>query len=220
MEEPMSGLRLRGVEKRYDRFRLGPIDLEIGTGEVMGLEGSNGAGKSTLLRVAAGLLRVDAGSTEFDGRRLTVDTREAKGWFGFVSDDLALYPDETVAWHLEICRRLLPRWDVGRALSLLDRFELDPLLRARSLSRGQTRKAILTMALARRPRLLILDEPTEALDAPARVFLLGELRRMAAAERVSVLLASHLADDFAALDANLVRLSRGQFVAQSTWSAA
>lgn len=212
MRGERTGLRLCGVEKRYERFRLGPIDLELNRGDVLGLAGANGAGKSTLLRIAAGLIRLDAGSIECEGGALTVDARDGKAAIGFASDDLALYPDQTLAWHLDLARRLLPSWDVEQAEWLLEQFELDPLVRARALSRGQTRKAILTLALARRPRLLLLDEPTEALDSVSRDFLLQELRRLACEEGVTILLASHLAEDVSALGAAVLSLSRGHVV--------
>lgn len=168
-------VRLEGVRKAYPGFVFGAVDVEVARGSVLGLVGANGAGKSTLLRILTGLVRADSGRVEVLGRRVPEDERQAKAEVAFVSEDMALYGSASLRWHMDLVRSLDPRWDEAHAARLAAAFGLDPGLRTRGLSRGQAVKAMLLLALSRRPRLLVLDEPTAGLDPVARVEALGAI---------------------------------------------
>lgn len=205
-------IRLRGVVQHFPEFDLGPIELELPRGAVLGLLGENGAGKSTLLRILLGLLRPDAGTVELDGLPMPACEREIKAGTGFVSEDMALYRGATIAWHLAFVRSLCPVWDDAYAEELLDRFALRRGQRTGGLSRGQTVRLMLLLALVRRPRLLLLDEPTTGLDPRVRHELRQELAALAAERRTTILFSSHLLEDVECLADEIVFLHRGRIV--------
>lgn len=205
-------LRLAAVEKRYSHFRLGPIDLEVAPGTTLGLLGENGAGKSTLLRMLLGLVRPDAGTVRVLGLAMPDHECAVKSEVAFVSEDMAAYGSKSIAWNLELVRALAPRWDERRARTLLERFELRPEQRTRGLSRGQTVRLLLLLALVRRPKLLLLDEPTTGLDPRIRHELRAELARAAAEDGTTIVFSSHLTEDLTALAGEIVMLDRGRIV--------
>jgi ABC-2 type transport system ATP-binding protein len=164
-----------GVSKRYPHFSLDDIDLALPTGSIMGFVGANGAGKSTTIRILMGLVHQDSGSVEVLGHAMPADQAAAKRDIGFVSEDMRLYEAATLAWHMKFIQSIFPRWDQRYADNLLRRFDLKPQQKIKGLSHGQRVKAALLLALARRPRLLVLDEPTTGLDPVARREVLAEL---------------------------------------------
>jgi ABC-2 type transport system ATP-binding protein len=207
---PTPALRLAGVAKRYPYFTLGPIDLELAPGATLGLLGENGAGKSTLLRILLGLVRADSGAVEVLGLPMPARELAIKSEVAFVSEDMAPYGGKSIAWNLALVRALAPRWDEARATALLRRFELRPEQRAKGLSRGQTVRLLLLLALVRRPRLLLLDEPTTGLDPRIRHELRQELARAAAEDGTTIVFSSHLTEDMTALASEIVILDRGR----------
>jgi ABC-2 type transport system ATP-binding protein len=215
---PAPALRLTAVEKRYPYFRLGPIDLELAPGTTLGLLGVNGAGKSTLLRILLGLVRPDTGSVQVLGQPMPDCEQAIKSEVGFVSEDMVPYAAKTIAWNLELVRSLSARWDEERAATLLRRFELRPEQRTRGLSRGQTVRLLLLLALVRRPRLLLLDEPTTGLDPRVRHELREELARIAREEGTTIVFSSHLTEDMTALASEIVMVDRGRVVRRATTS--
>ncbi|MFN7962805.1 MAG: ABC transporter ATP-binding protein [Thermoanaerobaculia bacterium] len=184
-------IELRGVAKRYRHFALEGLDLELEEGQILGLIGPNGAGKSTTLRMLMGLVHADRGSVRVLGHSLPAEQVAAKREVGFVSEDLRLYGAATVAWHMGFVASIYPGWDEAYAQALLRRFDLKAEQRVKGLSHGQRVKAALLLALARRPRLLLLDEPTTGLDPVARQEVLGELMAVLADERRTILFSSH-----------------------------
>ncbi len=196
-------LRARGLGKRYRRhWALSDCTLEIPAGRVVGLVGPNGAGKTTLLNLAAGLLNPTTGTIEVCGGR--PGTR--LGRIGFVAQNTPVYARLTVAEHLTLGARLSPRWDLGPARARIERLGLRHDQRAGGLSGGQRAQLALTLALAKRPELLILDEPVAALDPLARRDFLRELKDAAEQWGLSVVLSSHLVSDMAPLCDHLVVL--------------
>jgi ABC-2 type transport system ATP-binding protein len=214
-----AAVRLEFVRKRYRRrFALEGLNFEAEEGTVMGLVGPNGAGKSTLLRILVGLVRPDSGRVTVLGKSMPAEERAIKSETGFVSEDMALYARATLRWHIEFVRSLSPRWDAEYAEKLLERFRLDPDQNAGGLSRGQNVKAMLLLALARRPKLLLLDEPTAGLDPLARRELLLELKRIVREEGPTVLFSSHQTQDVADLADRVAFLSEGRLVREAaTW---
>jgi len=191
----MTALHASGLGKRYrQRWALSDCTLQIPEGRVVGLVGPNGAGKSTLLNLAVGLLAPDAGTiTVLDGQPASGPDQLAK--VGFVAQDTPVYAGLSVADHLRFGAHLNPGWDAAYAESRIERLGLDPGQRAGKLSGGQRAQLALTLALAKRPRLLILDEPVASLDPLARREFLQDLMEAVAEHEVSIILSSHLVND-------------------------
>ncbi len=183
--------RLRGVSKRYEPFVLEAFDLDLPEGQIMGLVGVNGAGKTTLLRLLAGLTLPDTGSVEVLGLAMPREQVRVKQQLGLASEDMRLYGTQTLRWHMDFMRRLYPEWDAAYAQHLLRRFDLRAEQKLAGCSHGQRVKALLLLTLARRPRLLLLDEPTTGLDPVARAEVLEALAEVLLDERRSVLFSSH-----------------------------
>ena len=184
-------IRMEGVSKRYPHFFLYSICLELREGEVLGFIGANGAGKSTTIRILMGLVRHDTGSVQVLGHPMPAEQIAAKLDIGFVSEDMRLYGAATLAWHMNFVASMYPRWDQAYADKLLRRFDLKPQQKIKGLSHGQRVKAALLLALARQPRLLILDEPTTGLDPVARREVLGELMSVLTDEGRTIFFSSH-----------------------------
>ncbi len=192
----MSGvIEARGLGKKYRRkWALRDCTLSIPTGRVVGLVGPNGAGKTTLLHLAVGLLAPSAGSISvLDGEPGDGSDQLAK--VGFVAQDTPTYAGLSINKHLRMGAYLNPNWDGELAQRRIERLGLDPRQKAGSLSGGQRAQLALTLAVAKRPELLVLDEPVASLDPLARREFLQDLMTIVAEHGVSVLLSSHLTAD-------------------------
>jgi ABC-2 type transport system ATP-binding protein len=185
----------RGLGKRYRRrWALQDCTLEIPVGRVTGLVGPNGAGKTTLLGLVVGILTPTVGTIEVCGGRPAADSAQLAK-VGFVAQDNPTYAGLTVADHLRLGAHLNPRWDDAAARRRIDRLHLDPRQKAGQLSGGQRAQLALTLGLAKRPELLILDEPVASLDPLARREFLQVLMEAVAEDEISVLLSSHVVSD-------------------------
>src|SRR4051812_38945062 len=161
-------LRAEGLTKRYGRrAALTDCTLAVPPGHVVALVGPNGAGKTTLLQLAVGLLTPSAGRIEVLGRAPGRDRAQLAG-VGFVAQDTPTYRSLSVADHLRFGARTNPGWDGTLAGDRIARLGLDPAQRTGSLSGGQRAQLALVLAIAKRPRLLVLDEPVAGLDPMAR----------------------------------------------------
>jgi ABC-2 type transport system ATP-binding protein len=188
-------VRTEGLGKRYRRtWALTDCTLEIPQGRVVGLVGPNGAGKSTLLNLAVGLLSPTQGSIEVLGASPAAgDAHLAR--VGFVAQDAPTYAGLSVDDHLRLGAHLNPSWDDALARDRVRQLGLDPARQAGRLSGGQRAQLALTMAVAKRPELLILDEPVASLDPLARREFLQYLMEAVAEHELSVVLSSHLVSD-------------------------
>jgi ABC-2 type transport system ATP-binding protein len=181
--------------KQYRRtWALRDCTLAIPEGHVAGLVGPNGAGKTTLLRLATGMLTPTCGTINVLGQQPAAGP-EQLARVGFVAQDTPAYARMTVADHLRLGAWLNPGWDDELARRRIGQVGLDSRQRAGSLSGGQRAQLALTLALAKRPELLILDEPVAALDPLARREFLQGLMEAVAEHEVSVVLSSHLVAD-------------------------
>jgi ABC-2 type transport system ATP-binding protein len=201
-----------GVSKRYKYFSLENIHLELPTGSIMGFIGANGAGKSTTIRILMGLVHQDEGTVRVLGHQMPAAQAAAKLDIGFVSEDMRLYGAATLKWHMDFMRPIYPRWDQAYADELVRRFDLKPQQKIKGLSHGQRVKAALLLALARRPRLLVLDEPTTGLDPVARVEVLGELMAALADEDRTILFSSHNTLDVEQISDQITFIDRGRII--------
>lgn len=188
-------VRAQGLGKKYGRrWALSDCTLDIPAGRVVGLVGPNGAGKTTLLSLAVGQLPPTAGTIEvLGGRPGSSPAQLAK--VGFVAQDTPTYAGLSVADHLRLGARLNPGWEDTVAHDRIKRLGLDPARRAGKLSGGQRAQLALTLGLAKRPELLILDEPVAALDPLARREFLQDLMEAAVEHQLNVVLSSHLVSD-------------------------
>jgi ABC-2 type transport system ATP-binding protein len=191
----MTALDASGLGKRYrQRWALSDCTLQIPEGRVAGLVGPNGAGKTTLLHLAVGLLAPTTGTiTVLGGEPASGPGQLAK--VGFLAQDTPVYAGLTVADHLRLGAHLNPGWDAAYAEGRIGRTGLDPAQKAGKLSGGQRAQLALTLAIAKRPRLLILDEPVASLDPLARREFLSDLMEAVADQELSVVLSSHLVAD-------------------------
>jgi ABC-2 type transport system ATP-binding protein len=188
-------LETNGLGKQYGRkWALEDCTLTIPEGKVVGLVGPNGAGKTTLLQLAVGLLAPSAGTLTVLGGR-PGDGPAQLDKVGFVAQDTPTYAGLSVAKHLRMGAYLNANWDQELAEGRIDQLGLDSRQKAGSLSGGQRAQLALTLAVAKRPELLLLDEPVASLDPLARREFLQGLMEIVAKHGVSVVLSSHLVAD-------------------------
>lgn len=188
-------LTTRGLTRRYGRrTALSDCTITVPSGKVVGLVGPNGAGKSTLLRIAAGALPPTSGEIEVLGGRPGAGPGQLAK-VAFVAQDTPVYTGLTVGDHLRFGAKTNPRWDDAMARERLASLGLGLDQRAGRLSGGQRAQLALTMAVAKRPELLILDEPVAALDPLARREFMQSLMAYIAEHEGSVILSSHVVSD-------------------------
>jgi ABC-2 type transport system ATP-binding protein len=212
MSSTGSIIHLRDVCRKYRFFSLESVSLDLAAGQIMGLVGPNGAGKSTTIRILMGLVPPDSGEVRVLGHSMRTAQALAKRDIGYVSDDMRLIPYTTLAWHMKFVASIYPGWDESYAATLLDRFNLVPAQIVKGLSHGEHVKALLLLALARRPRLLVLDEPTTGLDPVARYELLTELMDVLKDESRSILFSSHNTADVERISDRITFIDRGRIV--------
>ncbi len=188
-------LQTDALGKKYGRrWALRDCTLTIPDGKVVGLVGPNGAGKTTLLHLAVGLLAPTSGTVTVLGGQ-PGDGPEQLARVGFVAQDTPTYARLSIADHLRMGAWLNPNWDRDLAERRIEQLGLDLKQRAGSLSGGQRAQLALTVAIAKRPDLLLLDEPVASLDPLARREFLQSLMEVVATQGVSVVLSSHLVAD-------------------------
>jgi ABC-2 type transport system ATP-binding protein len=206
---------VEGVDKTYRFFQLSKVALRVAAGQIVGFVGPNGAGKSTTIRILMGMIRQDRGLVRVLGRVMPQEQAAAKRDVGFVSEDMRLHSGATLGWHMRFVASIYPGWDATYAAALLRRFNLHPDQSIKVLSHGERVKAALLLALARRPRLLLLDEPTTGLDPVARQEILAELMDVVTDERRAILFSSHNTQDVEQISDQITFIDRGRIIDSS-----
>lgn len=204
--------RLSRVEKRYQDFVLGPVDMELQPGRVRALIGPNGAGKSTAMDILAGLRRPDAGAVEVLGQPIGARHVGWKAQVGHASEQQPFYENWTAGRNLRFLAGFFPRWSRQLQAELAARFDLPLGRKVVALSKGNRVKLALVAALARRPRLLLLDEPTAGLDPLVRGEVLDTLAEFLAEEELTMLYSTHILSDLGRLADDLTFVRAGQVV--------
>ena len=212
MKSMENAIECTQIGKRYEHFSLNNIDLTVPAGSVMGFVGPNGAGKSTTLRIVMGLIRQDHGEVIVLGKRMPGEQIAAKWDIGFVSEDMRLYPGQSIGFHMRLMESIFPTWDKNYAAKLLATFDLVADQRVKDLSHGQRVKAAMLMALARKPRLLVLDEPTTGLDPVSRREILEEMSAILADENRSILFSSHNTLDVEQISDQITLIHKGSIL--------
>jgi ABC-2 type transport system ATP-binding protein len=191
---------------------LDALDLAIAPGEVLGVVGRNGAGKTTLLRLAAGILWPDSGTIRTLGLDPVTEGLAVRERASLLSEESALYPWMTVGEILDFAAALHPRWDASIAERTVARLALDRTKKIQTLSRGTRAKVALALAIAPRPELLLLDDPTAGLDPLVRREVLEGILDAVAGEGGAVVYASHLVHDIERVADRVVVLDEGRIV--------
>lgn len=209
----MSIIQIQRLTKRYGhRTGAEDISLSVPEGSLFGFLGPNGSGKTTTIRVLMGLLRPSSGRAMIFGKDCWNESHRIKAEVGYVPGDLRLYSSMNARELLIWVRQVRGQSVRDDSRELLTTFELDERVRVRAMSRGMRQKLGLIMALAHRPRLLILDEPTTALDPVMQERLCLHLRRLAS-EGHTVFFSSHTLSEVEMLCDRVVILRQGRLVA-------
>jgi ABC-2 type transport system ATP-binding protein len=209
----METIRTEQMRKTFKgKFGLGPLDLRVAPGEILGVMGPKGAGKTTLLRLLWGLLRPDKGSISIFGMRPHQDYVDIRLRAGYVWDIPYLYPALAARQFLLFIGSFYDNWQRRRTYELLDEFGIDADAPIGSLSKSDRMKLLIVSALGHRPSLLMLDEPTSGLDPRVRLDILDFLRRLAREENTSIVITSQVGDDLDHLAESILMLKEGKVI--------
>jgi ABC-2 type transport system ATP-binding protein len=210
-QEPV--IAIANLSRSFKRkLALDGVSLEVTRGQVFGLVGANGAGKTTLIKHVLGLLKPMSGSVRVFGLDPVRDPVGVLGRIGFLSEDRDLPPWMRIWELLRYSSAFYPKWDAAYAEELRRQFQLDAQAQVKHLSRGELAKAALVLALAHRPELLVLDEPSSGLDPIVRREMLEAIVRTVADEGRTVLFSSHLLDEIERVSDQVAMLSNGRMV--------
>jgi len=206
-------IAVSGLSRQFGAKRaLNDVSLFVSRGSVLGLVGENGAGKTTLIKHLLGSLRAQAGSVRVFGLDPVRDPVGVLGRVGYLSERRDLPGWMRVDEFMRYTQAFYPGWDPPYAAQLLAQFQLDPAQKIKTLSQGQQAKIGLLTALAYRPELLILDEPSSGLDPVVRRDILEAIIRLVAEEGRTVLFSSHLLDEVERVADHVIMLQQGRVV--------
>ncbi len=198
--------------KKFPGFQLGPLNLELEPGTVLGFAGPNGSGKTTTINCLIGLVKADSGKMKVFGRPNDPFKSDWKQDIGFVGDTQVFYERWTGARNLDFLSRFYPNWSHDLAADIARRFEVPLGKRAKDLSRGNRVKLALIAALAHRPKLLLLDEPTVGLDPVVRSELLDVLFEVVESEERAIFYSTHILSDIERLADELAFINNGKLL--------
>jgi len=218
MGEPV--IRVEDLTRRFGATTaLAGVSLEVARGTVHGLVGVNGAGKTTLIKHLLGLLAPQSGTVRVFDTDPVADPVAVLARVGYLAEDNDLPGWMRVAELIRYTRAFYPGWDDGFAAELGRAFKLDPTARVGELSRGQRARAGLLVALAYRPDLLVLDEPSSGLDPIVRKDIVGAVIRTVADEGRTVLFSSHLLEEVEQVADQVTMISAGRIVLSAPLAA-
>jgi ABC-2 type transport system ATP-binding protein len=203
----------KGLYKWFDGFKaIDGLDIAVPAGSIFGLIGPNGAGKTTLMQILTGIIHPDKGEAFILGRSIREKDGSIRNRVGYVPDLPVMYPGFTVAEMYRLGSKLYPGWDQGQCRELHRAFGLPDHQRIRSLSRGQKVQVSLVMALAIRPRLLLLDEPTAGLDPVVRRAFLRTVIDEAASRGTTVFYSTHNLNDLEQSADHIAAIHQGRLL--------
>lgn len=213
MSEGSPAIVIRQLAKRFGTTQvLQGVDLEVPRGSIFGFLGLNGAGKTTLIRIMLGLLRADGGSCEVAGVDSGRDALEVRRRVGYMAENQTMYGWMRVGQLIEWVGRFYPRWDTVFADQLRRDMKLDADRKVGVLSKGQSSRLALLLALAHRPEVVILDDPTLGLDPVARRDFLRDVIGYLQAEGVTVFFSSHLLYEIEPICDRVAILHQGRII--------
>jgi len=207
---------IKGVSRSFGKkVALDDVALTVPRGSVVGLVGENGAGKTTLLKHVLGLFRARTGTVRVFGKDPVADPESVLGEIGYLSEVRDLPDWMRIGELMSYTKAFFPAWDDAFAEELREMFELSPDQKVKTLSRGQRARAGLIAAIAHRPQLLVLDEPSSGLDPVVRRDILSAIIRTVADEGRTVLFSSHLLDEVQRVSDHVAMLHLGKMLLTS-----
>ena len=208
----MNAIEIRKLQKNYPGFELGPLDLSLPQGCIMGLIGENGAGKTTTIRLILDMLKKDGGSIRLLGRADGEDTLLTREETGVVLDEVGFPECFNTRQVNNVMRLTYKNWDEAAYSDYLRRFDLPEGKPFKDFSRGMKMKLGIAVALSHRPKLLILDEPTSGLDPVVRDEVVGIFSEFTRDENHSILVSSHIVSDLEKLFDYIAFLHKGKLL--------
>ena len=209
----MEIVRAEQVLKNFgSAFQLGPLDLRVTTGQILGVVGPAGAGKTTLLQLLWGFMRPDQGSISIFGMPPHLNQPRLRYSVGYVPQNPRFPSCFTVKEFLEFAGHFYGGWNKMHGSCLLGQLDIDPHSKIKNLSSAGRIKVAIVAAASHKPALLLLDEPTSALDQDSRLELLRFLRRLAAEEQAAILISCRLSDDLDYIADSILMLNDGRVV--------
>jgi len=212
MDNTENILELKNVQKRYKRFTLEGISMNLPKGYILGLIGPNGAGKTTIIKILMNMVKRDGGDVQIFGLDPQKNAKKIKNRVGYLGEEQYFYGNKTVAWTGNFVSTFYDNWDTNTFQSLLTSFEISRTKKTRELSKGMKVRFSLALALSHDPGLLILDEPTAGLDPVIRREVLELLRKKSKNEGKSVIISSHITDDIMRMADLVAFLIEGKIV--------
>lgn len=207
----MGMIEIIGATKEYSQFTLGPVDLTVEEGTITGLVGENGAGKTTLMSLLLNRVKPTTGSVKIDGK----PPKDARNDIGYVLDTPDFHGILSARDINSFIGCIYSNWDESLFFKKLQEFEIDEDKCIDEMSRGMKTKAMLSIAIAHHPRLLILDELTSGLDPLARDDMLSIMSEENKCNGTTILLSTHIIDDVDRIANEVVLIHRGQVVLSS-----
>lgn len=210
-----SAIELTGVSWRAGKsFELKDISLNVPVGSIYGFLGPNGSGKTTTIRTFMGMLKPDRGEISILGHSVPRDMKRILARIGYVPERPHVYPALTVAEQVKVHASFFANWDPGWSAELMTRLGIDPSRRISRMSKGETGKLLLLLALSQRPDLLVLDEPTDGLDPVVRRDVLSAVLDYVSERSATVFISSHLVHELERICDWVGVMDQGRLVAE------
>ena len=209
----MEIIRAEQVSKGFDGlFRLGPLDLRVAAGEILGIVGPAGSGKTTLLRLFWGFVRPDSGRISILGMQPHLNQLQLRRHVGYLTQNPRFHSECTAKQFLQLVGHFYDGWEETYASRLLSQLDIDPQEKIRRLSSGDRIKVAIVAAASHQPALLLLDEPTSGVDLVARLDILRFLKRLARKKHVAMLVSCRLPDDLDYIADSVLMLKDGRAI--------
>ncbi|MCR3957015.1 MAG: ABC transporter ATP-binding protein [Gudongella sp.] len=206
-------LEVKNLSKKFkEGFQLEDISFKLEPGYIMGFIGPNGSGKTTTINLIMNLMKRDSGSVKIFGEDITANEKEIKNRIGFVYDEAHFYDDLTLEQMKKIIAPFYKEWNESLYRDYIDKFELDPRMRIKKLSKGMKTKYSLALALSHNADLIIMDEPTSGLDPIFRKEILDILYDIIQDERKSIFFSTHITTDLEQIADYITFINKGKMV--------
>lgn len=206
-------LDVRGLTKKYEKFKLDNINFSLETGKITGLIGANGAGKSTTMKLLLRIIEPDSGDIVFQGENIAKNKRMLyKENIGYVGENMDFFSKCQLKDIKKFYKSFYSAWDENYYKMLFEKFNLNRTYKIMELSKGMRMKFNLCLALSHSPQLLLLDEPTSGLDPLVRNEILNILKNYVERSKSSVLFSSHITEDMTKIADDLLFINQGKII--------